>query len=141
MRRALGRWALVAALGLLPAGCSGSRGDRLPTYPVTGHLVVQGKPAEGARVQLTAVGDVKLLGLCPHATVDRDGSFRLTTYKTGDGAPAGRYALTVTWPLPPRPGQEEGPDRFRGRYANPTRPVRQVDVAAGDNDLGIIQIP
>jgi hypothetical protein len=105
-----------------------------------GSLFVGGKPAAGARVQLNAVGDPKLAGLCPHAIVEADGTFRLTTYKTGDGAPAGSYALTMSWPLPPPPGKEEGVDRFRGRYANPRWPVRQVQVTAGDNDLGRVDM-
>ena len=78
--------------------------------------------------------------LCPHATVEADGSFRLTTYKSGDGAPAGTYVLTLTWPLPPRAGMEEGPDRFRGRYADPRRPLRQVQIAAANNELESMDI-
>ncbi len=92
-------------------------------------------------MQLSAAGDLKLVALCPHAIVEPDGSFRLTTYRTGDGAPAGSYALTVSWPLPPVRGREEGPDRLRGRYADPARPLRRVEVAAGDNDLGTIRLP
>jgi hypothetical protein len=130
----------VAVLALALGGCSGSKVGRPPTYPVRGRLFVGDRPAAGARVQLTAAGDPKLIGLCPHATVEPDGSFRLTTFKTGDGAPAGTYALTLTWPLPPAPGQEEGPDRFRGRYADPRRPVRQVQAAPGDNDLGAVRL-
>ncbi len=131
----------VALTLLLACGCSGSRGDRLPTYPVVGRLLIEGKPAAGARVQFIAVGDARLAALAPHATVEPDGSFRLTTYRTGDGAPEGRYALTVTWQGAPRRGHEEGPDRLRGRYANPLRPARTVEVAAGDNDLGTVQLP
>ncbi len=90
-------------------------------------------------MQLTALDDPVLARLGPHAVVAADGSFRITTFRTGDGAPAGRYALTVTWRLPPRPGkEEEGPDRFKGRYADPRRPVRQVDIAEGENNLGTI---
>lgn len=142
MRKTLLGWGGVAVLlGLLVSGCSRSRTDRWPTYPVTGRLFVGEKPAAGARVKLSAVEDKKLAGLCPHALVEPDGTFRLTTYKTGDGAPAGNYALTVSWPLPPPPGKEEGADRFRGRYANPRWPVRQVQVVAGENDLGRVDIP
>jgi hypothetical protein len=138
MRRMSGAAALTF---LLVCGCSGSSSNRLETFPVTGRLMVEGQPAAGARVQLTAVGNVKLAGLCPHATVESDGSFRLTTYRTNDGAPPGSYALTVTWPSRPQRGQEEGPDRFRGRYGNPLRPIQTVEVAAADNDLGTVTIP
>ncbi len=126
---------------MLLAGCSGSQGNHLATYPVTGRLLVGDKPAAGALVQLNAgAADLKLVGLFPHAIVEPDGSFRLTTYRTSDGAPVGSYALTVKWSLPPTRGHEEGPDRFRGHYSNPRQPVREVQVQAGENDLGVIEL-
>jgi hypothetical protein len=71
-------------------------------------------------VQLVALNDPLLARLVPHAEVDADGSFRLTTtFRTGDGAPAGRYALTLTWPLSARPGK---------------RGLRQVENCPGEND-------
>jgi hypothetical protein len=71
-----------------------------------------------------------------HAIVQGDGSFQLTTYKTHDGAPPATYALTVTWPLPPSPKREEGPDRFQGRYSDRLKPAAEVRVGAGENNLG-----
>jgi hypothetical protein len=131
----------LAWVAFLAAGC-GTRTDRPETHPVSGRVLESGKPAAGARVQLSAVGDPRLAKLCPHAEVGADGTFRLTTFTTGDGAPAGKYALTLSWPLPPRPGKEqEGPDRFKGRYADPRRPLRQVQVVAGANVLDPIQLP
>ncbi|HEV3344879.1 MAG TPA: hypothetical protein VG125_31165, partial [Pirellulales bacterium] len=52
----------------------------------------------------------------------------MSTYELNDGAPAGRYAVTITWPgANPRSngeGDEEiqGPDQLGGRYSNPQRP-------------------
>lgn len=125
---------------LLVSGCWGVRDDRPTCYPVCGNVLVNGKPASGARVSLTAVGDDKLARLGPHAEVGADGSFRITTFRTGDGAPPGRYAFTLSWPLPPRPGMEVGPDRFKGRYADPKHPLQQVEIVAGENDLGTISV-
>jgi hypothetical protein len=127
-------------LVLLLAGCWGAKEERPPAFPVRGKVLVNGRPAAGAIVVLHAMSDTKLAGLCPHALVEPDGSFRLTTYRSEDGAPAGTYALTLTWALPPRPGLEEGPDRFRGRYADPRRPVCQVEITAGPNDLDPVQL-
>jgi hypothetical protein len=133
--------ALAAGLALLLSGCWGPRDDRPVTFPVSGRVLLDGKPAAGARVLLTAQGDASLVKLCPHAEVANDGSFRLTTFRTGDGAPAGQYALTLNWPLPARPGKEdEGPDRFKGKYADPRRPIRQVQIKAGDNLLEPIHL-
>jgi hypothetical protein len=50
------------------------------------------------------------------------------------------YALTVKWPLPPRRGREEGPDRFQGRFADPRRPLRKVEILSSDNNLGRIDL-
>jgi hypothetical protein len=131
---------LLATSLVLPAGCSGTS-DRPAVYPVRGQLFVRGQPAVNAVVQLYAQGDPRLDGLCPHAIVGPDGAFKLTTYTTDDGAPAGTYALTVTWALPPKPGYEaDGPDRFNRRYADPRRPVRQVTIALGENVLEPIDL-
>jgi hypothetical protein len=136
-----GLWMVAALLGVTLSGCWWSANDRPPTYPVHGSLFVNGQPAAGATVQLDAVNDPKLSALRPHALVGADGTFRLTTFRTADGAPAGSYALTVRWPLPPRPGREdEGTDRFRGRYADPKRPVRRVEITPGTNELERIDL-
>jgi hypothetical protein len=133
--------AIALLVALCFSGCSGPREDRPLTFPVRGEVRVGGKPAAGARVQLISLGDPALAGLAPHGEVTADGSFRLTTFRTGDGAPAGRYAVTLTWPLPPRPGKEsEGPDRFRRRYADPRRPLREVRIVASENVLPPIEL-
>jgi hypothetical protein len=120
-------------LALVASGCWSAGDDRPATFPVRGQVLMDGKPAAGARVLLTALGNPTLARLGPHAEVGADGSFRITSFRTGDGAPAGRYLLTLTWPLPPRPGKEVGPDRFKGRYADPRRPLRQLEVVPGEN--------
>lgn len=133
---------LIAIVLLSLAGCRKSpHGDRLPTYATAGRIVVGGQAAVGAEVQLWAVdGGLQSAGLCPHAIADNEGRFHLTTYATGDGAPAGQYAMTLRWPVPPPPGRERGPDRFQGRYADPARPLRIVWIVAGENELETIQL-
>jgi hypothetical protein len=132
-------WAFIATAIVALAGCGRPAIERPPTFQVRGRVFFGGKPATGARVLLWGLDDQKLYGLCPHATVETDGTFRATTYKTGDGAPAGRYALTLTWPSLPAPGMDDGPDRFRGRYADPSRPLVRVQVAA-DVELDTINL-
>jgi hypothetical protein len=134
------RFSIVAmVLAIALAGCSKTN-DHLPTFPVSGSLFVGGQPAAGATIHLNAVGDAELGKLVPHATVDADGSFRLTTFSTADGAPAGRYALTVKWPGKPKPGHEVGPDRLQGRYADFKLPAREIEITSGANDLGRIDL-
>ena len=131
---------MPAVLGLATLGCSRQRAERPATYAARGVVLVADKPAAGAKVQLNPVEGKRLAAAYPHAIVQSDGSFRLTTYKTGDGAPAGTYALTVTWPGPPERGREEGPDRLQGRYADRFHPVSEVHIVAGENDLGAIRL-
>lgn len=102
---------------------------------------MRGEPAANALIQLCVAGNPILDRWRPHAVVGADGSFRLTTFVTDDGAPAGTYALTVTWPAPPkRRFDAEGPDRLRGRFADPRRPVLQIQIVPGQNDLGRIDL-
>ena len=75
---------------LCVSGCWGSRDGRPETFPARGEVRVAGKPAAGARVQLIALDDAARARLVPHAEVAADGMFSLTTFRTGDGAPAGR---------------------------------------------------
>lgn len=143
MKEGFGIRALLTVAAVLPlVGCNKPPcGDRLPTFPVTGRVLVGGQPAAGALVQLWAVeGDLQRAGLCPHAIIEDDGNFHLTTYSTGDGAPQGNYALTLRWPLPPPPGREQGSDRFQGRFADPTRPLRRVQILALENVLEAIRL-
>jgi hypothetical protein len=84
---------LLLSLACL-VGCGGGKGPTL--YPVTGKVLVNGKPAHNATVVFhpTAGGAEAVK---PHATVGADGTFSLTSFATGDGAPAGEYRVTVEW--------------------------------------------
>jgi hypothetical protein len=132
--------AFVATASIAPAGCGRPMIERPPTYQVRGRVSFGGQPATGAEVLLWALDDAKLYGVCPHATVQSDGTFQITTYKTGDGAPPGKYALTLTWPTPPARGMDDGPDRFRGRYADPARPLVRLEIATVNVELETINL-
>lgn len=137
MRRIPGT--LLAGILLLGGtACSrwGASEERPAVYPTRGQAFVQGKPAAGAIVQLYAIDTPALEKLCPHGTVEADGSYQLTTFVSQDGAPAGHYAVTLSWPTPRKKGQEdEGGDRFRGRYADPRKPITRVEIRAEPTEL------
>ena len=63
-----------------------------------GHLFVDDQLAANANIAFHPVDPEKSNGRCPVATTQQDRSFELTTYSMCDGAPAGDYAVTVTWP-------------------------------------------
>lgn len=102
--------ALLVCLGSMltqVTGCSGADG-REPTYPVQGAVKFKGDPASGAFVVFHRNGAPVTLGpakpdgtpadpINPNAQISPDGSFALTTFRGGDGAPAGDYVVTLQW--------------------------------------------
>jgi len=89
MRRAYGPWVAVAlAAALAGPGCGGGK------VPVTGNVLLDGKPLEGATVTFHPAEQGK--GQMATGTTDKDGVFRLSTTKPDDGAVPGEYKVTVT---------------------------------------------
>jgi hypothetical protein len=64
-------------------------------------LLPDGSPLAGATVQFVPEEG----GRPAHGLTGDDGSFRLTTFSTGDGAKEGDYKVVIT---PPGPSQSEG---------------------------------
>jgi hypothetical protein len=70
------------------------RGGTQRTYPVEGIVRYQGQPAVGARVTLFPEKKTRN-SIFSTGVVKEDGSFKLTTYKTDDGCPVGKYQVTI----------------------------------------------
>jgi hypothetical protein len=108
-------------------------------YPVKGILKVNGEPAGGATIAFYANPPFDKT-LIPTAVTEADGSFRLSTYKPKDGAPAGEYEVTVTWPES-RKGWRVGEDRLQKAYADPKKSGIKCRVEArSDNELAPIEL-
>ncbi len=140
-RRALAVLALAGAATLV-CGCGGGS-DRLPVYPVQGQLYFDNKPAHKAIIWLHPEGEVPgdskgpSASPRPHARVGPDGSFAVSTYETGDGAPVGRYRISVIWNKDgPGGGDNDGASLLPPRYLNPrTADLPVIEVKAGPNVL------
>jgi hypothetical protein len=130
-------WGLVcvAGLALSVAGCGKS--DRPSVHPVGGKVFYKGQPAEGAYVTLTPLDENAVGQPRPGALVKKDGSFRLSTYASYDGAPAGRYAATIIYRSPEKKIDDEnaGPDLLRGRYSDPKTTALRIEITEGTNEL------
>ncbi len=132
------RTAAAAAI-LALAGCQQAPPpDRLPVVPVEGALTFDGRPIPGALVVFHPT-DTALLDRLPppRATVREDGTFTLTTYVAGDGAPVGAYKVTVEWrKLMDRDGDViAGPNVLPDRYRRPQSTDLVAHVVDGPNHL------
>ena len=103
---------------------------------VEGKVTVNGQPATGALIMLHPVED-KEPGIFPNATVEPDGSFRLTTYKLNDGAPEGEYFATIVWEETYREDGEtlSKGDKLKGKYGNKEASGLKVTIKKGKNTL------
>lgn len=84
---------LVAVLVLSTfalTGCGGGA-DRPAMVPVSGTVNYNGSPVEGATVTFAAGTSAR----SSTGVTDSSGKFRLTTFDTNDGAPAGEYTVTI----------------------------------------------
>lgn len=124
------------------SGCGSPDEALLPVFPVSGKVEVDGEPAEGALVVFHPV--TELPGeLRPSGETGADGTFALSTYDSGDGAPTGEYRVTIVIPVTPagpNPDPDLAPDRLRGRYANPATSNLQVVVEERENKLPVFAV-
>ena len=129
---------------LLLAGCSKPDGF-LETYPANGTAHFKGKPMEHAVVTFHPVdGESKAKHLQPHGTVDAEGRYSLWTYRFGDGAPPGRYCVTITWPNQPEsrlgmPGYVG--DTLNGQYRDAEKSKIERTVDESEGELAAIELP
>ena len=77
------------------------------------------------------------------AIAKADGTFDLTTYHSGDGAPPGEYAITVELRGLVTGGEEPvrtGPNTLPAKYAKPESSALKYTVVEGENEIPTIDI-
>lgn len=146
--RIVPRLALGGLLGLsciIIIGCGSP--SKPATVPAKGKVMYQKTtPAAGALVVFhPADPEVeKRIGGKPFAKVNDDGTFTLTTYEEGDGAPPGDYGVTIDWQVPVKQGKltlrigESSPTQVKlnPRYTNPQQPAfRETVKKEGPNEF------
>jgi hypothetical protein len=125
---------LTAALALVGISCANK--DNI--YPVSGKVMNNGSPASGATVFFCRQGGDTINDHMIMGIVQEDGSFEVTCGSLGKGAPPGQYDVMIEWK--PVSGQrnggpQRGPDKFRGRYADPKNPLLHATVEGKTNEL------
>src|SRR5687768_4946011 len=134
------QWLILSTALLAIAGC-GSESGQLDVHSVSGSVTYKGKPIEGATIIFFAQDEhLRAAGVpIPEGTTDASGRFDLTTYKPGDGAPAGDYGVSITWME--ETGDSDDPeqitrrDRLNNRYASPESSGLTATVKSGDTQL------
>jgi len=129
-------WLFLSLLVLAPlaaVGCS-EQSDREPVYPVSGIVMSEGKPSVGALVIFHPAEGSEDFAHAAYARADEQGVYRLSTFDAYDGAHAGEYVVTISWPIMTEDG-EYGPDQLKGRYANPKSSSIHVTVKPEPNEI------
>ena len=134
--------ALLAALAV--TGCGRSE-KRVPVFQVSGAISFEGKAPAGAQIVLHPVSGSESDALvAPVGKVKDDGTFQISTYGEGDGAPAGEYKATVQWfkivADPSGSGGGRGPNVLPPKYSTAQLSPITVSVKSEPNQLGPIVI-
>ena len=132
---------LVAGVALCLPSCGSGR---KAVYQVHGQVFAKnGQPAADAFVVFHPVDAADGDAHIPSAYVNEDGSFSLTTYTQGDGAPVGEYIVTIEW----RPRvksafdpNRHGRDKLEGRYSNVAKSKLRFTIEKKSSDLPPIQL-
>ncbi|MCS7271466.1 MAG: hypothetical protein NZ703_10300 [Gemmataceae bacterium] len=109
---------LTMTVGLAGLNCSPQL--RSPqTVPVSGTVLVKGKPLAGVRITFHPVTEAAATPFTPAGLTGPDGRFTLSTARPGDGAPPGEYKVTFELLQVSHDalGRETEVDLWRGKYA------------------------
>ncbi|QDU58965.1 hypothetical protein [Aeoliella mucimassa] len=138
-RPAVALLACVTLLGWI-SGCSTPEPPPGPEpYPVSGKVLYKNKPAVGFSVAFHPMDKWEGAQFAPSAMTDAEGNYTLHSYGENDGAPAGEYLVTFTWPKEiPAELSDDPPetiDQLRGAYSRKGRSKFMVTVEPGENQL------
>jgi hypothetical protein len=115
-------------------------GSKMSVYTVTGSVLFEGQPAEGATVVLHP--EDRSITIRPRGVVDADGSFELTTYLPGDGAPVGEYKVTIDWRKPVEVAGDflPGPNLLPEALASVATTTLHASIPRGGGELEAFEI-
>ncbi|QDU40359.1 hypothetical protein Mal4_47150 [Maioricimonas rarisocia] len=136
---------MLAVALLLALGCGENMpvGDRVPTVPVKGQLLVDGEPAAAVKVQCVRNSGPQDGLPGSGAFTDEEGRFAVSTFVSGDGVPTGAYRVTFFWgQYNLMNGRYVGPDKLEGKYSDPdeSKITFTVEDQGKPVDLGTIEL-
>lgn len=142
MTKLVRSYILVLSILASFTGCQGDDPNWKETIPVTGEVFVGGKAAEGVMVKFVPTAGMDTAQPTEtNAMTDDKGKFSASTYQLGDGAPAGEYRLTFTWPKLNKMSMSFDGDSLKGKYEDPKKSEHTLNVQSGSPvDLGRIDL-
>ena len=141
--RVSNRWLLFVFALIFGQGCGE---PRLDVYPVSGRVLIKGQPAANAEVIFFGQDEVHQSEMAPFpkASTDANGTFTVTSYESGDGAPAGEYRVTVTCRKSAADDpelREMAPNVVPQEYSDPNESPLLVTIKPEPNQLPDFEIP
>ncbi len=133
---------LLTALTPALIGCGRSE-PRVPVVAVTGKVSFQGQAPSGAQIVLHPVSPKADSQVAPSGTVKDDGTFQISAYDQGDGAPPGEYVATIQWfkvVASAEGAGGRGPNDLPAAYADPATSPIKVKVENSATQLDPIEI-
>ena len=133
------RHARLWLLGI--AGCGDEKSGPV-CHPVSGQVLYKGSPVVEGMVFFHPLDSAETAQR-PMAVTDKNGRFELTTIRNGDGAPAGRYAITVELRALRDDGDEmvrDGRNLLPKKYQNPRTSGLKYSVDSGENEVPLINL-
>ena len=125
-------FAAVVLVNMLLVGCSG-KSHELEVAPVKGSVLLDGKPLSSGVVLVMAAE-----GRMARGVLQEDGTFELTTYDKGDGAPVGTHPVMIK-PMGVDEGDKSPPSKIPFRYHNRTSKLK-ITVVAGETNSPVIKL-
>jgi hypothetical protein len=138
MKRMFFSMAECSILLICVALCSGCGKPSLPLVPVSGKVTVGDKPVTSGQVTLIPLEKNENQKDSSSGSIDENGEYKIFT-GGGEGAPLGKYKVTVT-PLMMPSGNTKAPSApFARKYGDATATTLKIEVvsnpAAGAYDL------
>jgi hypothetical protein len=128
---------LQLALAIVTLACAScDRKEKI--YPVSGNVMYKNLPAAGATVFFHRQGCDPMNEHMIMGVVQDDGSFELVCGSLGKGAPPGEYDVLIEWKRSAGQNKgrpQHGPDKLKGRYADPKHPLLHATVEAQATNL------
>lgn len=126
----------LAAVFILSLTSCQRAADSPKVTPVSGEVFVDGVAAKGATLvfipmEVPDAGSRSWKLGYPRATVNEEGKFQVSTHTANDGAPTGKYRITVVWwAMDEESDQAAIPlrDQLGGRYSEPANTPLEVTV-------------